>query len=130
LPAFTATSTPTRTPTAGPKLFHIGDLDKASVKTSSTSWKATVTIYAHNANETSLSGVKVNIKWTNGATGTASCTTNASGYCSVSKSLSTSKASVTLTVTSATKSSYTYSAAANHDPDGESTGTVILVPRP
>ena len=130
LPTFTATPTPTRTPTTAPQTFHVGDLDKTSVKTSTTSWKATVTIYAHNASEAPLSGVKVNIKWTSGATGTTSCTTNTNGYCSVSKSLGTSKASVTLTVTNATKSAYTYSATANHDPDGESTGTVILVPRP
>ena len=142
LPTFTATSTFTNTPTPLPtftatrtpttvlRTFHIGDLDKASVLVTTTSWKATVTIYAHNTSETPLSGVKVNISWSGGATGTTSCTTNTSGYCSVSKSLSTSKASITLTVTNATKSSYTYSAISNHDPDGESSGTVILISRP
>jgi serine protease AprX len=144
LPTFTATSTPTKTPTslstftATPtstrtptsNTFHTGDLDKTSVLVTTTSWKATVTIYIHNASENPLSGAKVNVSWSGGATGTTSCTTNTSGYCSVSKSLSTSKTSITLTVTSATKSSYTYNAAANHDPDGDSTGTVIVVSKP
>lgn len=134
LPTFKATSTPTNTaistPTRTPTAFHIGDLDKASVLVKTTSWKATVTIYAHNAGEAPLSGVKVNISWSGGATGTTNCTTNTSGYCSVSKTLSTSKTSITLTVTNATKSSYTYNVAANHDPDGDSTGTVIVVSKP
>ncbi len=132
-PTFTRTPTATRTPTPTKTplpLFHIGDLDRTSTLTSSTSWTATVTIYAHNASETPLSGVKVNIKWTGGATGTTSCTTNSSGFCKVSKSLSTSKTSITLTVTSATKSSYTYQSANNHDPDGDSTGTIIIVSKP
>jgi hypothetical protein len=42
----------------------------------------------------------------------------------------TSVASVTFGVTSATKSGWTYAPTANHDPDGDSTGTVIVVPRP
>lgn len=132
-PTFTRTPTATRTPTPTKTplpLFHIGDLDRTSTLTSSTSWTATVTIYAHNASETPLSGVKVNIKWTGGATGTTSCTTNSSGFCKVSKSLSTSKTSITLTVTSATKSSYTYQSANNHDPDGDSTGAIVIVSKP
>jgi hypothetical protein len=44
--------------------------------------------------------------------------------------LSNSIASVTLTITNATKLSFTYTASANHDPDGESNGTVIIAPKP
>jgi len=135
LPTNTATaqSTVTRTPipTKTPlPLFHIGDLDRTSTQASSSRWTASVTIYVHNASEAPLTGVKVNIKWTGGATGTTSCTTNSSGFCSVSKSLSTSKTSITLTVTGATKSSYTYRSANNHDVDGGSTGTIIVVSKP
>ncbi len=141
LPTFTATRTPpptntataTRTsiPTRTPlPTFHIGDLDRTSTLTTSTSWTATVIIYLHGTNESPLSGVKVSIKWTSGATGTTSCTTNSSGFCTASKSLSTSKTSITLTVTGATKSSYTYSTASNHDPDGDSSGTIIKVFKP
>jgi subtilisin family serine protease len=130
LPTFTKTSTPTSTATVALSAFHIGDLDGSSAPSSSTTWKATVTIYVHNASEAPLSGVKVNVTWTNGATGSASCTTNSNGYCSVSKTLSTSKTSVTLSVTSATRSSYTYNASANHDPDGDSNGTMIVILKP
>jgi subtilisin family serine protease len=129
-PTSSRTPTATRTPTAAPSALHVGDLDGISAPSSSTTWTATVTIYVHNASEVPLSGVKVNVKWTNGATGTASCTTNSSGYCSVSKGLSNSKTSVTLSVTGATRSSYAYVAAANHDPDGDSNGTSIVISKP
>jgi hypothetical protein len=39
-------------------------------------------------------------------------------------------ASVTFSVTAATRSGWTYTPAANHDPDSDSTGTVIVVARP
>ena len=131
LPTFTATSAPVASPTNPPALtFHVGDLDRSSLRTTSTTWKATVTIRVHNANEQLLSGVKVYVKWTNGATGTTSCTTNTSGVCSVTKSLGNSVASVTFTVTNATKTSFTYTVGSNHDPDGESNGTVIVVSKP
>jgi subtilisin family serine protease len=132
LPTLTATSAPTASPTKTPApTFHIGDLDRSSAKGTSTTWRATVTIKVHNANEQPISGVTVSIMWTNGAAGTATCTTNSSGNCTITKSgLSNSITSVTLTVTNATKSSFMYTASANHDPDGESTGTVIVVTKP
>jgi hypothetical protein len=37
---------------------------------------------------------------------------------------------VTFTVTSVTRTGSTYTAAANHDPDGDSDGTAIVVFRP
>lgn len=132
LPTSTATLAPTATRTNTPvNSFHIGDLDRSSALVTSTTWKATVTIRVHNASEQPLAGVKVYVKWSNGTTGTTSCTTNTSGVCSVTKtSLSTSITSITLTITNATLASYTYTATANHDPDGESNGSMIVVPKP
>lgn len=132
LPTYTATLQPTATSTNPPVItFHIGDLDRKSVLVTSTTWKATVTIKVHNASEQPLAGVKVYVKWTNGATGTGSCTTNTNGVCSVTKGkLSTSITSVTLTITNAALTSYTYTPTANHDPDGESNGTTIVVLKP
>ncbi len=130
LPTFTATAVPSATPTNTSVPFHMGDLDRKSALVTATTWKATVTLKVHNANEQLLSGVKVNVKWTNGATGTTSCTTNTSGVCTVTKTgLSTNIASVTLTVTSATRTGFIYQVTANHDPDGESNGTTIVVPK-
>jgi hypothetical protein len=132
LPTYTATFQPTATSTNPPVItFHIGDLDRKSVLVTSTIWKATVTIRVHDQSEKPLAGVKIYVKWTNGATGTGSCTTNKNGVCNVAKgNLITSITNVTLTITNATLVSYTYTAATNHDPDGESNGTVIAVPRP
>lgn len=131
LPTFTATSVPTATPTTVSATFHIGDLDRSSVSISSTRWKATVTIRVHTASHQALSGVVVTVAWTNGASGTSSCTTNSSGVCTVSKTnISKSVPSVSLTITSASKSAFTYISAYNHDPDGESNGTTIIVPKP
>lgn len=134
LPTYTATATlqPTATSTNAPVItFHIGDLDRNSTLVTSTYWKATVTIKVHTANEKPLAGVKVYVKWTNGATGTGSCTTNTNGICRITKGkFSTSITSVTLTVTNAALTSYTYAPSSNHDPDGESNGIVIVVPKP
>jgi hypothetical protein len=77
-----------------------------------------------------LSNVKVNLKWSSSDLITTTCTTNSSGYCSVSKNSSASVSSVTFTVTSAASPSYTYKAVVNHDPEGESTGTIITVFKP
>jgi hypothetical protein len=60
------------------------------------------------------------------------CTTGTNGACTVQKAKlpRTSVASVTFTVMAATRSGWTYTSASNHDPDGDSTGTAIVVTRP
>jgi hypothetical protein len=109
----------------------MGDLDRTSVLVTSQTWKATVTIKAHTASEQPLAGVKVYVMWTNGAFGITNCVTNANGVCTITKTnLGLGIKSVTLTVTNATLASYTYMATANHDPDGESNGTMIIIPKP
>jgi hypothetical protein len=125
----TATRTRTPTPSASTSM-HVGDLDGASVSQSNR-WNATVTITVHDANHNPLAGVTVTGSWSNGATGMASCTTGSNGQCNVVKSgIRKGKSSVTFTVTNATRSAYSYSATANHDPDGSSNGTRIVIPRP
>ncbi len=129
-PVPTNTPTPTNTPAA--TVMHVGDLDRSSVSTNNgRRWEATVTIKVVNASNAAVSGATVSGNWSNGATGNASCTTNASGLCSVAKSgLRTNVASVRYNVTNVTKSGATYNAAANSDPDGDSNGTFIIVNRP
>jgi hypothetical protein len=111
---------------------HVGDLDGAGTRQNSTKWKATVTITVHDANHAARSGVLVSGAWSGGTSGSATCTTGTSGQCSVSKSnLSRSSvSSVTFTVNNLTLAGYTYNAIANHDPDGGSNGTAIVVGRP
>jgi protocatechuate 3,4-dioxygenase beta subunit len=124
------TPTPTATPGAG-DMMHIGDLDGSSAPGSPGRWDATIVITVHDDSHNPVAGVTVSGAWSNGASGSGSCVTNASGQCSVSKTGTRSTVnSVTFTVTNATHSSLTYQPAANHDPDGDSNGTVITVNKP
>ncbi len=132
LPTPTPTSTPippTPTPTPAGNSLHVGDLDGSA--SGSRNWSATVRILAHDAAHNPVAGVTVRGAWSNGATGSAQCVTGSNGTCTVVKSrLGRNVGSVTFTVSNLTKSGYTYTAAANHDPDGDSNGTSIVVLHP
>ena len=123
--SITVTAAPPQNP------FHIGDLDGAT-SISGKNWTAKVTIRVHNGTHGAVSGVVLTGVWSNGASGSASCTTAANGSCTVqsAKLSRTAVASVTFTVTAATRSGWTYVPALNHDPDGDSTGTAIIVLKP
>jgi len=133
LPTFTFTPLPsaTFTATSAPaNTLHIGDLDRSST-IASNKWNATVTIKVHNATEGLVASATVTGKWSNGVTGTVTCTTNSSGICTVTKTgISTTTTSITFTVTNVTRSNFTYKSSSNHDPDGDSNGTVIVVLKP
>jgi len=110
--------------------MHVGDLDRSSTKQGGR-WTAIVTIGVHNASHAAVTGAVVTGSWSNGATGTTTCTTAANGRCSVTKSgIRNRTSSVRFTVTGITRSGLTYASAANHDPDGDSTGTSIVVSKP
>ena len=130
-PTATPTAIPTNTPTPPASVtMHVGDMDGSSAKSGS-KWSAIVTILVHDANENPLANVTVSGNWTNGANGTASCTTNASGVCSVTKTGINSKtASITFTITNLTQAGSSYVSSANQDPDGDSNGTTIIVSKP
>ncbi len=122
---FTPVPTATSTPGAG-IVMHVADLDDLSAK-SRNRWNAVVKIKIVDANGAAVSGATVTGSWSEGATGTNSCTTASDGTCSVSKNnLRLTTPSVKFTVTGVTKSSATYNASANADPDGDSNGTVII----
>jgi hypothetical protein len=90
-----------------------------------------VTIRAHTASEAPVAGVSVTGSWSGGTNGSATCTTDATGACSVTTgNVQNRRASVTFTVSSLSGSGFTYAAGANHDPDGESNGTSITVLKP
>ncbi|MEZ4512852.1 MAG: S8 family serine peptidase [Chloroflexota bacterium] len=117
--------TPTNTP-APAGTIHVGDLDGSSTAGGGGRWNAQVTITVHTGSEVPASGVTVTGSWSAG--GSASCVTNGSGVCSVSKNnLKANVSSVNFTVTSLSDGSSTYNSGANHDPDGDSNGTVITV---
>ncbi len=124
----TKTSTPTRTP--APTSIHIGDLDGTSAWIGN-KWTASVAITVHDSNHQTVANAKVTGAWSGGTTGTASCTTNASGHCSVTTSqMSNSKTSAVLTIQTVQFGKLAYKASANHDPDVDSNGTKIAVRQP
>ena len=110
--------------------MHIGDLDGTGTLQGSR-WTSTVTITVHDANHNPVANATVTGVWSNGASGTASCTTGSNGQCTVTKSdLSKGRSSVTFTVNNVTRAASTYTSATNHDPDGSSNGTRIVIAKP
>jgi len=85
-------------------------------------------VKVEDAAHAALGGVTVTGAWNGGSS--ATCVTSAQGTCTVSKRFGSRKASVTFTVTALSLSGYTYGSAENHDPDGDSNGTLITVLRP
>ena len=126
----TPTPTPTATPGSGITM-HVGDLDGSSSSGSRGRWNATVSVTAHSANEAPLAGATVNGTWSNGASGSGSCTTGSTGRCSLTKSnIKDNVSGVAFTVISVAHPTHTYLSTDNHDPDGDSDGTAITVARP
>ena len=129
LPTATATPSPTPTSGTGGNSVHVGDLDANSIS-SGGRWTAFFIVTVHDASETPLQGVTVNGGWSNGTNGSGTCTTDASGTCSISRSnLKSNVSNVTFTVTGLTAND-PYDSSANHDPDGDSNGTVIGIAKP
>jgi hypothetical protein len=111
-----------------PQLSHVGDLDRAASSQKS-NWTATVTIAVHDANHAGVAGANVSGNWSSG--GSAACTTGTNGTCTVSQAgLQKKTASVSFTINSVSLATFTYTPASNHDPDGDSNGTTVTVPKP
>lgn len=109
----------------------MGDLDGSGAAAERNRWEATVTITVHDAGEDPVQNETVEGAWSDGATGGAPCTTDASGQCSVTKgNIKGNSASVTFTVNNVSLAGSTYDAGANHDPDGDSNCTAITVAQP
>ncbi|MCB9134117.1 MAG: choice-of-anchor B family protein [Anaerolineales bacterium] len=122
---------PTPTPTPNGNTMHIGDLDGISTPGTNSRWDAFITITVHDASDNPIAGATVSGVWSNGASGSGSCVTNANGQCTLSKTnLRNNVNAITFTVTNVTHASYTYQATSNHDPDGDSNGTTIVVAKP
>ncbi len=126
-PEPTDTPTPTNTPSSD--TMHVGDLDGNSINNGST-WTAQVTITVHDASEGLVANATVSGSWSGPVSQSATCTTDSSGACTVSVSgIHKRNRSVTFTVDNVTDT-LTYDSTANHDPDGDSDGTSITVPKP
>ena len=125
----TVTPTPTDTPTLTPNnSMHVSDLDGSSAPAPRGRWNAAVIIAVHDATEKPVSDATVSGSWSNGANGDIFCVTGESGQCSVTKSnIKSNVGSVTFSVNDVIDATLAYSSSDNHDPDGESNGTSIVV---
>ena len=114
--------------TNDPVLLHVGDLD-GSRTVQSNSWTAKVTIRVDNGAHGIVSGVTVAGVWSDGITGTATCKTTSTGLCTLQKgNIPKTTKNVTFTVTGMTFApTGVYQPSANHDPEADSNGTVIVV---
>jgi PKD repeat protein len=127
-----ATSTYAQTVTAVPPPppplpIHVGDVDGAST-TQQNLWTATVTITVHNSVHAAVAGATVTGVWSDSVGG--SCTTNAGGQCAVIRSgIPRKTTSVGFSITNVTRATLVYQPTDNHDPEGDSNGSVITVIR-
>ena len=112
--------------------IHVGDLDRSAVVTGpGGKWSATATITVHDAGDTPVSGATVDGSWSNGGNGSGSCVTDGAGRCDITLTgIRRNSSSITFSVDGVTLGGFVYDAGANHDPDGDSDGTSIVIARP
>lgn len=123
-----ATSARVQRVTVVPSDMHVGDLDSSNSNQQSR-WTAAVTITMHDATHGPVANVSLSGAWYDGSI--ASCVTNTSGQCVISRSaIPKNVNSVSFTVTGAARAGYAYVSSANHDADSDSSGTTINVTRP
>lgn len=109
--------------------MHVGDLDGVSINLT-WFWSAEVTITVHDAAENPVANATVDGSWSAGFGGATSCTTDSNGQCTVTRDIIFNRVKkVTFTVDNVSHASLTYQPVDNHDPDGDSDGTSITVPR-
>jgi PKD repeat protein len=104
--------------TLGSPGMHIGDIDLASTSQKNT-WAASFEV--HDASHQPVAQAVVTVT----SNGSATCTTGATGRCVVSKLRLSANGIVT--VTNVARQTFIYKVESNHDPDGDSNGTVISV---
>lgn len=111
--------------------IHVGDLDDLSTRNGKT-WSGIVEVTVHDANHQPINGATVMGVWEPGGLASDVCTTGelgGNGTC-IFLFASTRMKRLTFTVNTVTMPGETYQAGDNHDPDGDSDGTVIVLIRP
>jgi len=96
-------------------VMHVGDLQGIGAAGRPGRWDATVTVTVHDALENLIEGATVSGSWSNGASGSGNCPTDANGQCSITKTnIKTNVSTVTFSVTGITRNAAdTYDAVAN-----------------
>jgi hypothetical protein len=104
--------------------IHVGDLD--SIASGNRNLVAKAITIVHNDSDSPMSGVLVEGLWDDGvSSNSATCTTDGTGQCTMNKN--TKEVSITFTVTNLVLSGFESNLSANHDPDGDSDGTTIII---
>ena len=117
-------------PPPTPSSVHAGDID-AVASGDKNMWSAVLTVTVHNASHQPVAGATVTGTWGGALSGTGTCTTGSSGTCVItSGAVRKRDSTVTFTISGIAASSVTYAAGDNHDPDGSSTGTTIVIVKP
>jgi len=111
-----------------PNTIHIGDLDGSSRNVFWTIWAATVTMTVHDTDHNPVPSATVYGVFSDGSS-VFQCTTGVNGRCSV-QGYQWLRNSLTFTVTDIYQVDLPYEPTDNHDPDGDSNGTSIIVSRP
>ena len=106
---------------------HVGDLEGTSIVKKN--WQAEVTITVHDNNEALAANATVSGAWSGGTTRTAVCITGEDGRCTVISAEIPKKSTdyVIFSVTGVQYGQMAYDQLANHDPQGNSSGTVIQI---
>jgi hypothetical protein len=118
---------PTPTPTPTPHMA-VSDIDAVVTKAAG-SWTAAATVEVAVLNGGPVIGAVVVGSWTTGST--AYCQTDQSGRCSIASPEYARKAkSATFTISDVWMNPWIYEPSQNADPDGDSTGSSIVVARP
>lgn len=108
--------------------ISISDLDAIATSTGKGKWQATITVTVLDNLGQPVSDSVVNGSWSEGTSGSGSCTTDRNGSCDITKGgLKNNVLSVTFSVTGISKTLMTYVTGSNSDADGDSNGTSISV---
>lgn len=105
--------------------YHLAASTATSVNTSASQWSASVTVTVHDASHNPAQNVVINGTWVLGGSGGTSCTTNASGQCTLTRiGISRSLPGITLTITGMSSGPNGYQAGQNE------ASAIIVVGRP
>ncbi len=128
-PAPTVAPTPTPTPNVAPAPsgVHVGNLvPRLEQLGQGAKIKVSIEVYVHDSSHSPIAGASISGQWTGGS-GSTSCTTGPTSFCTVQAGPINVPGSVTFTVTGITYNGLDYQPAQNHDDGGDSNGTSITV---
>ena len=113
-----------------PTIF-VTDLDASSSPGSRGKWNATVTVTVVNSLGQAMEDVAITGFWSDNPTTPVTIYTDATGKVTITRTnINKNTSSLTFTISNLSLVGYTYDALANHDDEGDSDGTEILILKP